>query len=303
MIKRAPAVQKQPLFSIGIFTGQSPVELKPPPNITNPVLTRRDVSDVNALFVADPFMIKISGLWYLFFEVYNGAAGKGEIGVATSANTSEWDYQSIVLSAPFHLSYPYVFRVEDDIYMIPESSHANSIRLYRAERFPFEWKFMGPLLSGRHFADSSILYHEKKWWLFTETNQELKHDTLRLFYSERLLDGWKEHALSPVVCGNPHIARPAGRIVSCGDRLIRYAQDCHPIYGTHVRAFEIRVSETRYEERDAAVEPLLGPSGSGWNADGMHHVDPHPLTEGSWVACVDGWRAVESLGGADDIGN
>ena len=31
----------------------------------------RDVTDVSALFVADPFMIRRDEFWYLFFEVYN----------------------------------------------------------------------------------------------------------------------------------------------------------------------------------------------------------------------------------------
>jgi len=31
-------------------------------------------------------------------------------------------------------------------------------------------------------------------------------------------------------------------------------------------------------------------SRAGWNAGGMHHVDPLPLADGRWLAAVDGWR-------------
>jgi len=79
------------------------------PQITNPVLSRDDVSDVPAAFVADPFMIKVAGRWYMFFEVMNIRSNKGEIGVAVSVNGLSWKYRQIVLDEPFHLSYPYVF--------------------------------------------------------------------------------------------------------------------------------------------------------------------------------------------------
>ena len=86
-------------------------------------------------------------------------------------------------------------------------------------------------------------------------------------------------------------SRPAGRVVVDGERVLRFAQRCDTGYGLDVRAFEIvELTETTYAERELPG-PVLGASGSGWNADGMHHVDPHRIGPGSWLACVDGWRA------------
>jgi hypothetical protein len=77
------------------------------------------------------------------------------------------------------------------------------------------------------------------------------------------------------------------------DRIIRYSQDCYPAYGTQVRAFEIvELTKTTYRERETDVNPILKGSGSGWNCEGMHHVDAHKLDDGSWIACVDGWLSV-----------
>jgi hypothetical protein len=287
---------KKPIFSIGIFTGSSPFDLSPSEKVRNPVLTREDVSDVQAMFVADPFMLRVEGAWYMFFEVFNRNTGKGEIGLAKSENGFKWVYQKIVLSESFHLSYPYVFQWENEFFMMPESHSDLSIRLYRAKAFPVEWEFAGTLLSGQRFADSSIVYHDKKWWLFTETNPDLKHDTLRLFYAESLFGLWTEHPCSPVVTNNPHIARPAGRFFSYDGKLVRYAQDCYPDYGVQVRAFvAAELGTTVYEEKEISANPVLGPSGRGWNAHGMHHVDPHLVKNGEWLACVDGWVGVDSL--------
>jgi hypothetical protein len=56
----------------------------------------------------------------------------------------------------------------------------------------------------------------------------------------------------------------------------------------------LRVTELttkKYAEEEVAVGPVMVPSGSGWNADGMHHVDAHRVEDGKWMACVDGRRA------------
>ncbi len=281
-------------WSIGIYVGASPLDLRPG-EIKNPVLTPRDVSDRPARSVADPFMIHGRGSWYMFFEVVHLETRKGEIGCARSQDGVTWQYLKIVLSEPFHLSYPHVFEWEGRQYMIPESCHAGAVRLYQATNFPTEWSLVKELLRGPHFADASIFQHGGRWWLFVETNPGFKYDTLRLYHAESPLGPWVEHPASPIIQGNGHIARPAGRVVAAGDLLVRYTQDCEPTYGAKVRAFQItELTPTSYAERPALPDPLLNGGSETWNRDGMHHVDPH-LADGRWMACVDGWTQVQSV--------
>jgi hypothetical protein len=285
-----PAPAHDVNWSIGIYTGESPTLLGPPAGFPNPVLTRDDVTDVSAAFVADPFMIRVGGDWHMFFEVMNGQTGLGEIGSATSQNGMRWTYRQIVLAEPFHLSYPLVFEWEGDYYMVPESYQAGAIRLYRAAPFPHRWSCVGELMRGEYLADATLFHHESRWWMFTDTSSGFQNDTLRLFYADALLGPWCEHPRSPIVKGNPCLARPAGRVHADAGRLIRLTQGCQPYYGTEVRAFEItQLTTTRYQEREMAAGPILRPGGAGWNACGMHHMDAHPLADGRWVGCVDGW--------------
>lgn len=291
-------------WSIGIYSGESPLNLAPAPNIENPVLTREHVSDVPAAFVADPFMIRVKHRWYLFFEVINRESGKGEIGLAVSDDGLKWKYQQIVLAEPYHLSYPYVFEWMNEYYMIPESYMAGSIRLYKAIEFPTKWTFAGALRSGPFYADPSILRYDNKWWLFADASRDMQHNTLSLFWSEDLVGVWKEHPLSPIVAGNPHIARPAGRLVVVKNTPVRFAQDCYPTYGTQVRAFEITdLTTTGYQEREIAESPVLTASGAGWNKSGMHQIDPHLLEDGRWIACVDGFYWKESTRKVTEFGS
>jgi hypothetical protein len=277
-------------WSIGIYEGPSPCHLSAATAVSNPVLSREEVSDIPAQFVADPFMLDIDGTWHMFFEVMNRTTRRGEIGLATSGDGARWTYQSIVLREPFHLSYPYVFEWDGEYFMVPESYQAGGVRLYRAERFPSGWKLVGVLVEGPYLVDASLFRAADRWWMFVETNADLKCDTLRLYSSSLLEAGWCEHPSSPVVAGNAHVARPAGRVLVDEGRIIRFAQDCDPRYGLSVSAFEVLdLTANTYRERSLTPAPILGAGPSHWNRDGMHHVDAHRRTDGRWTACVDGW--------------
>lgn len=275
------------MWSIGIYDGKSPFHLAAADAVNNPVLTRQHVSDVPAKFVADPFMVRVDGVWHMFFEVMNEETNKGEIGLAVSRNARDWDYQRIVLTEPFHLSYPYVFEWNGEHYMIPETLQAGCVSLYKAQVFPTRWSYVGSLIPGP-CADPSIFEFAGKWWMFV-CSTPYEHDVLRLYFATELLGTWSEHPASPIVAGDKRRARPAGRVLVWNDKIVRFSQDCIPEYGTQVRAFEISdLTTRRYVEAEEMNSPILAGSGNGWNAIGMHHVDPHWLPDGRWIACVDG---------------
>ena len=280
-----PLLQKKDFqWSIGIYSGASPFDLSAPSNLNNPVLTARDITDVRADFVADPFMILENNTWYMFFEVMSK---RGEIGLAQSSDGLHWDYQQIVLREPFHLSYPYVFKWENEYYMIPEATQSNSVRLYKAVDFPLKWSCVSILLKGRGFRDSSVVYFQDKWWMFTAVSS----DVLLLYHAETLFGPWILHPQSPVIMGDYKRTRPAGKVILFQDRIIRFAQDGSRHYGNSVSAFEItELTATSYREREVRGVPILQASGSGWNAKGMHHVDLHQVSDTHWIACVDGYR-------------
>jgi hypothetical protein len=278
-------------WSIGVYAGDSPVRLTAPKGVKNPVLTWREVTDRRADFVADPFMIRKMDAWFMFFEVLVSKTQKAEIGLARSGDGFSWDYQGIVLTEPFHLSYPYVFQWKNDFYMLPESVAVHEVRLYKAVEFPHRWQFANTLLRG-NYADASLFRAQDRWWMMATGEREgaIKSDNLRLFHAEELLAEWQEHPSSPVVCDNPRSARPGGRVIVLSDgRMIRFAQDDEKVYGHAVRAFEItRLSLTEYAEKQYSENPVLAPGDRHWNRSGMHTVDPHLLEDGRWLACVDG---------------
>jgi hypothetical protein len=273
------------VWSIGIYAGPSPFELAP--TTRNPVLSAVDVSDVDAYYVADPFMLRHETGWHMYFEVLLRASRRGVIGLATSSDARDWRYRGVVLEQPYHLSYPQIFAWSGAIYMLPEAIGAGAVRLFRATRFPDRFEPAGDLIEGV-WADPTIFFERGLWWLLA-CSTPFENRTLHLFFAEQLLGPWRPHPQSPIVADDRHIARPGGRVLRLDGKLIRFAQDCIPRYGTRLQAVEMtELSRRRYAERICSANPILTPAGEGWNSVGMHHMDAHSLPDGTWIACVDG---------------
>ncbi len=279
-------------FSIGMRAGHNPFEWQDPdPGLAvNPVLTGADVTDAAAGFVADPFMVREGGRWHMFFEVLEAETNRGVTSWAVSEDGFNWEYGQVVLEEPFHMSYPHVFMYEGEYMMIIESFQDDSVRLYSADPFPTGWKFEKRILSGEH-VDNTIFEHGGRWWMMTGNR---RNNVLRLYHAPGPSGPWEKHPESPIISGDPHTARPGGRVISWEGNLIRYPQDCYPTYGNAVHAFIIeKLDEEVYREKPWGGNPVLDGSGRGWNRLGMHHIDPHRLDDGTWLAVVDGYTRAQ----------
>jgi hypothetical protein len=278
---------KEAQWSIGIYEGADPFHLSDSKSAVNPVLTARDVTDVDAAYTAYPFMVQDQGSYYMFFEVLNLDTNTGDIGLARSQDRTHWSYDRIVLDEEFHLSYPGIYQWEGQYYMIPESSENRSVRLYRAVSFPYEWEYVGKLLSDGTYSNPTAFFHDNRWWMFTSTPGK---GDLNLYYSDSLISGWKAHPLNPLIQDNPNKAVPAGRVFEYEHRLYRVAQDDYPVYGIQVYAAEITgLSTESYREVSDTLNKVVTITGKGWNAVGMHHADLHQ-TGNLWIAVVDGLK-------------
>jgi hypothetical protein len=283
-----PFVAQREQWTIGIYRSDSPFQYNGLQRWINPLFKAEDVTDVPAKFVADPFLVREGETWNLFFEVYNNDTQQGDLAVATSRNTWIWNYEKVILDEPFHLSYPYVFKWQDEYYLIPESFEDNSIRLYQADQFPTSWSYVKTLVEGRDYVDNSIVFYNNRWWLFSSVTS---NDKLYLHYADSLMGPWKEHPQSPIVSGDIHKARPSGRLLVFENKLYRFTMDIDPPVGTHqVMAYEImEISPDSYSEKLAQEAAVVMPSGSGWNGEAMHQLDPVQVDSNSWIASVDGF--------------
>lgn len=271
-------------WSISIYKGDSPDQMRPAETVQIPTLTAEHVTDADAGFVADPFMISRDGRWYMFYEVLNQENGLGEIACSSSPDLINWNYEGISLVEPFHLSYPMVFKSDGVLYMVPETRQAGEIRLYEALDFPKKWKQVAVLAEG-DYADATPFKHNGTWWMYALHGTK----TLHLYAAENLKGPWTLHPSSPLVENDLRVSRPAGRVIQYDGKLFRLAQDGIPLYGSRVRMMEVlTLDKTQYQEIEIDSSPILKGSRKGWNAIAMHHMDAQQTADGSWIACVDG---------------
>ena len=231
-------------------------------------------------FRADPFLFADNGCLWLFTEDYSYATGKGVIACEAVATAGAQAVSRTVLEEPFHLSYPLVLRHDGVIYMLPETSAAARVQLYRAAPFPERWVPDVVLLEGRRLADATPVFHDGRWWLFAAANEDggSSWDQLHLFHAPDLLGPWTPHAGNPVLI-DAGAARPAGLMWHEDGVLMRPAQDCRTGYGAGLAICRVdRLDEGGY--RQNVVRRVGPPPGVG--AAGLHTLNR-----------AEGWEAVD----------
>lgn len=117
-------------------------------------------------WIADPFLYETAGRTFLFVEQYFTEKQRAGIGVYEIIN-GEAVNNRIIIDNPYHMSYPCVFNCNGKHYMIPESSANNTIDLYEASHFPYEWKRVKSLISGEKYVDSTVYKHGDKYYLIS----------------------------------------------------------------------------------------------------------------------------------------
>jgi hypothetical protein len=235
---------------------------------------------------ADPFVLEEDGATYLFFEDDDPHTGRAHISyVVLDAEGRAATAARTALAAPYHLSYPFVFRHEGEILMIPESSANGTVELYRACPFPSRWELAHVLLRDVRAFDPTLHVERDHFWLFVCLAQPgaSPNDDLHLFSSSSLVGPWEPHPLNPIV-SDARSARPAGRLFRQGEELIRPAQDCSRRYG-----FAVVFNRVDVLDDNAYGETPVGRIEPTWHPD---VVATHTYNFGSAVEVVDGKRAV-----------
>lgn len=225
---------------------------------------------------ADPFLFVYKGFLYLFYEdkLFNQ---DGVLKMIRTKDLKVWSKPVTVLQEPFHLSYPCVFEDEGVVYMIPETSAAKEVRLYKADDEDLE-HFSQDCVLLKHelldpcitidYSDSSVFKYEGKYFLMTTLciNRE---NQLHLYVSNDLKGPYTKHPMSPV-CTGQKFGRNAGCLFCVNGKVFRVAQDCTNRYGDNVHLFEvIDISDSSYDEK--LVKEYLYDTSCPFYKEGGHH--------------------------------
>lgn len=240
---------------------------------------------------ADPFLFAHNGRIYLFYEHVIWSK-KGEIKMISSADLVNWTDPVTVLKETCHISYPYVFEHEGEIYMIPETCAFKEIRIYKADNSQLtHFSYHTTILkedesdtSEISFSDSSIYKIDDIYYLHT-CRQKDGVNNLELYISRSLFGSYVKHPASPMVV-NQKFGRNAGSLFSYNGKLYRPAMNCENGYGDGVGLFEVdRMTPTEYSEH-IVNDNLLQSSGNEFYRFNGHHFNT-AVFNGQYIISTD----------------
>ncbi|MBR4960857.1 MAG: hypothetical protein IKY52_08180 [Clostridia bacterium] len=220
---------------------------------------------------ADPFLFWRENTLYIFMELYDVFRQKGVIGYRIMQN-GRLSGLHVCLETPYHLSYPYIFEKDGQIYMLPESYQSGKLTLYKAAPFPDHWEPCEDFLQDKAVCDTDYIWNENEEFLLTTPvgGEKFTYDRLEMYRKEN--GTWQPY------CGNPVVqdasrARNAGMPFAYKDRKYRPAQNCSDIYGENLVFHEIlQMDEAGYAEKtafEAAVSDIFI-AGSKRKFTGIH---------------------------------
>lgn len=225
----------------------------------------------NGRFWADPFLVKHDGATWMFFEDYSFRRKKA--GISCIRLTEEgYDGFQEVLNLPYHLSYPFLFEHEGNLYMIPETAENRTVELWKCVEFSNRWEKLRTIFENVSAVDATLLKHDGRWWMFVTLDRSGLGDygsELFIYHTDDPIRGeWHRHAANPVLV-DARRARMGGGFIRmrCG-RLIRCGQKGGSTYGSGLVFLEVvKLTTDGYEER------LVEEIGPGWRPDvvGIHH--------------------------------
>jgi hypothetical protein len=279
-----PKIYKKLFFydkwNIG-HSAQSPENLIETQQLTNEITW---LCEDHTDYKADPFIISIYDHLHLFYEELKFWRGKGQIVVADGLEYENKKIVKGISEQNIHLSYPYVFESNDRVYCIPETSQMKQIVLYEVDKNkPYILKKIKILKEGGGYVDSSIIYFQGKYWLFTSLTG--RYGELYIFYADTLLDEFKAHKLNPIVVGCDE-SRSAGALFIVNHQLYMPTQNPDECYGGSIMINKITLlNESAFKcENCFEIKPKT-----------PYNVGIHTINFAGNLIVVDGKRSVFSL--------
>lgn len=142
------------------------------------------LSNTIRYWAADPFIITFDDKDYLFFEMFDRLKGKGVIGYR-EINGGKISRMKIAYKAEYHLSFPFIFHYNNDVYMMPEYSEGKELFLLKATHFPDKWEKVESWMNEKRLVDSILLSYQGNIFLLTqELESGYSSDKLSLYIKQ-----------------------------------------------------------------------------------------------------------------------
>jgi len=223
-------------------------------------------------WAADPFVISLGDRDLVFAEMAGISSRKGDIYcLDLRAKKKKWIK---CIRSSFHMSFPNVFGIGNDYFMVPETAHDNTVSLYRAISMPSLWAKERVLFTDSfNFHPVDNVYIPSPRGPFTDSFLSyIKKDQQNCLALFKKTEGVFHPSVVLSDCN--HQLRPAGQIFSYNDELFYPSQDCETSYGHGliINAFKMSPDGGSFEVRKLfEIQPVdIIESGLSRNCVGVH---------------------------------
>lgn len=219
-------------------------------------------------FLADPFGMWREDYLFVFAEAYDYRSRHGHIEVLKFDRALRLLDRRPCLREHWHLSYPFVFEDDGEIWMLPEAHRSGELNLYRSVKFPYVWRREFAFDLAELAVDATPFRHQGLWWLFYSPAGGVGEGRLHAAYSEKLNGRWIPHPDNPLTTGL-QASRPGGTPLVRGNFILLPVQDASRGYGSGMRLLGLDQLSPQCVTVGTA-HPLEGPSGRGRFDAGFH---------------------------------
>lgn len=215
-------------------------------------------------FQADPFLIEKDDKLYVFYEAFSFRNSKGTLRCRI-LDRELTEIDDVKLEGfddlRCHLSFPFLININNQLFMIPESSERKEVLLFQSVEFPARWKQVKVLISDIELTDNVFISINEACYLLSTTmdNEIIIHS------ADHIYGQWLRITPSLKV-SNPH-HRGAGASYQVENKMYFLTQECTPeTYGKSIYIKElVTLNDANFDEN--LIEQI---NSSINHSDGVH---------------------------------
>lgn len=190
-------------------------------------------------WAADPFVFEYGDSVFVFAELYDYLRCRGIIGYCQIKDNQIGRWTPVIIES-YHLSFPFIWEKDGEIYLMPEASESGKLCLYKAIEFPRRWEKISDIRENVKLVDTIPVDDNKRYLLSYDVDNHSHHKVV-LIDTVNIENDY-------VVCEDvANVKRSAGGLL---DNNIRVAQNCTEAYGKGLIFYRYSFIKDQYKEEE-----------------------------------------------------